>query len=94
MNLSTKQTLGHREQTDGCLGEGEGLGAGMEWEVGISRKKLLYIEWINNQALLYSTTNYIQYPMRNHNGKRIFKKTIYAYITESLCCTAEINAAL
>ena len=60
MNLSTEQTPGHREQTEGCQGGGEGLGGGMEWEVGISRSKLLYIEWINNQALLYSTKNYIQ----------------------------------
>ena len=41
MNLSTEQTPGHREQTEGCQGGGEGLGGGMEWEVGISRSKLL-----------------------------------------------------
>ena len=41
----------------------EGVGGGMEWEVGVSRCKLLYIEWINNELLLYSTGNYIQYPM-------------------------------
>ena len=40
MNLSTKQTLGHREQTDGCQGGGEGLGGGMEWEFGINRRTL------------------------------------------------------
>ena len=28
-----------------------------------------YIEWINNKVLLYSTGNYIQYPVINHNGK-------------------------
>ena len=33
---------------------------GMEWEFGTSRCKLLYIEWINNKVLLYSTRNYIQ----------------------------------
>ena len=33
------------------------------------RCKLLYIEWINNKVLLYSTGNYIQYPMINHNEK-------------------------
>ena len=41
----------------------------MEWEIGISRCKLLYTEWINNKILLHSTENYIQYPMVNHNGK-------------------------
>ena len=47
----------------------EGVVGGMDWEVGVSRCKLLYIEWINNKVLLYSTENYIQYPMINHNGK-------------------------
>ena len=47
----------------------EGIGGEMEWEVGISRCKLLYIEWINNKVLLYSTGNYIQYLGINHNGK-------------------------
>ena len=28
----------------------EGVGGGMEWEVGVSRCKLLYIEWINNRS--------------------------------------------
>ena len=37
--------------------------------VGISRCKLLYIGWINNRVLLYSTGNYIRYPVTNYNGK-------------------------
>ena len=45
----------------------------MDWEFGISRGKLLYIEWINSKVLLYSTGSYIQYPVINHNGK-VFKK--------------------
>ena len=55
MNLSTKQKQTHRhgEQTCGCQG-GRGAGGGMEWEFGISRCKLLYIEQINNKVLLYS----------------------------------------
>ena len=36
------------------VAKGEGVGGGMEWEVGVSRCKLLYIERIN------STGNYIQ----------------------------------
>ena len=31
----------------------------MDWEFGISRWKLLYIEWINNKVLLFSTRNYV-----------------------------------
>ena len=37
----------------------------MEWEVVLT-------EWKNNKVSLYSTGNYIQYPMINHN-KRILK---------------------
>ena len=74
--------------------KGEGIGGRMEWEVGVSRCKLLYIEWINNKVLLYSTENYIQYPVINHNGKEFLKKKVYICTTESLCYTAEINSTL
>ena len=40
----------------------------MEREVGVSRCKFLHIEWIDNKVL-YSTRNYIQYSMTNHNRK-------------------------
>ena len=61
------------------VAKGEGVGGGMEWEVGVSRCKLAYIGWINNKVLLYSTGNYIQYPMINHNGKEYFTKCICMY---------------
>ena len=35
--------------------KGAGGGRGMEWEFGISRCKLLHLEWLNNKVLLYST---------------------------------------
>ena len=73
MNISMKQTHRHREQTCGCQGEG---GEGMDWEFGISRGKLLYIEWINNKVLLYRTGNYIQYPVISHKGKEYEKLCI------------------
>ena len=77
MNLSTKQkqTHRHREQTCSCQ---EG---GKDWEFGISRCKLLYTEWINNKVLLYSTRNYIQYPVINHNGKEYEKVYMYNRVT-------------
>ena len=40
----------------------------MNCELGISRCKLLYIEWANSKILLYSTMNCIQYPVINHCG--------------------------
>ena len=72
MNLSTrqKQAHGHREQICGC--QGGGGGEGMEWDVGVTSYKLLYIEWINNQGLLHSIGNYIQYPVINHKRKEYF----------------------
>ena len=48
---------------------GGGVQRGMDQEFGMSRCKLLYIQWINNRVLLYSTGGYIQYPVINHNGK-------------------------
>ena len=70
MNLSTKwkQTHRHRKQTCGCH-KGDGLGT--DREVGVSRCKPLYTEWINNTALLYSRGMCIQYPMINHKWRRI-----------------------
>ena len=41
------------------VAKGEGVGGGMEWEVRVSRCKLLYRERINNKVLVYSTENYI-----------------------------------
>ena len=59
-------------ETNFVVAKGEGVRLEMEWEVGFSRCKPLHIEWIYNKVLLYSTGNYIQYPMKNHNGKEYF----------------------
>ena len=64
----------HRNQTCGC--QWGGSWGGMEWEVGVSRCKLLCIEWINTKVLLCSTENYIHYPMIKHNGKEYEKEYI------------------
>ena len=76
-NLSTKlkQTHRHREQI--CGGQGVGDEGGKDWEFGISRCQLLYIEWINRKVLLYSTGTHIQYLVINHNGKEYEKEYIY-----------------
>ena len=53
----------------------------MDWDLWISRCKLLYIEWINNKVLMCSTGNYIQYLPINHNGKEYKKECVlYIYI--------------
>ena len=76
------------------VAKGEGIKGGMEWEVGVSRCKLLYTEWINNKVLLYGTENYIQYPLINHNGKEYKKRIYICIIAESVCHTAVINITL
>ena len=62
------------------VAKGEGGGRGLEWEFGISRCKLVCIEWINNKVLLNSIGNNIQYPVINHNGKEYEKECIYIYV--------------
>ena len=53
--------------------KGEAGKRGMDWGFGISRCKLVYIGWIN-KVLLYSTGNYMQYPLINCNRKGRKKK--------------------
>ena len=66
------------------VAKGEGKGGG-KWESGITICKLLHTDWINNKVLLYSTGNYTQNPVINHNGKE-YKKNLPMCVTESLCC--------
>ena len=77
MNLSLEQNHRQREQTGRW--QGEGVWGGMQWKVGASQVKLLYIEWINNKVLLYRTGNHIKYD----KPKReiiVFKRNIYIQI--------------
>ena len=41
----------------------------MDWEFGVSRYKLLYLEGISNEVLLYSTGNYSQSLGIDHDGR-------------------------
>ena len=79
MNLFTKQkqTHRHRKQTYGQ-------------EYGINRYTLLYRRQINNEDLLYSTRNYIQYLVITCNEE----ESANIYITESLCCIPVTNTIL
>ena len=56
------------KQTCGCQGGGGGGGSGMDWESGVIRCKLLHLEWISHEILLYSTGNYIYSLMMEHDG--------------------------
>ena len=59
----------------------------MNWEFGVNRCKILPLEWINNEILLYSTRNYVQSLMMEHDNVR--KRIIYVCVTKSPCCTVE-----
>ena len=37
----------------------------------------VYTEWINKKVSLYSTVNYLQYPVINHNGKE-YEKVLFS----------------
>ena len=59
---------------------GEVVGGGMEWEIGVSRRELLYKEWRNSKVLLCSTGNCIQYPMINDNENNRKKERMYMFL--------------
>ena len=48
----------------------------MDWEFRVIRCKVLCMERINNKFLVYSTGNYIQYPVINCSEKE-YKKEHY-----------------
>ena len=63
------------------VAKGEGVGGGMDWDFGVSRCKLVYIEWINSKVLAQGTRfNILQF----NNGKEYLKECvcmcIYIYI--------------
>ena len=74
MNLSTEKKLMDME-TDLCLLKG---GSGMGWDFGVNGCKLLHLEWIINEMLLYSTGNYIYSLEMEHDG-RLCEKKVYIY---------------
>ena len=55
MNLSTKQKQTHRQREQICDCQGGGEGSGMDWKFGVGRCKLLHLEWISSEVLLYIT---------------------------------------
>ena len=47
----------------------EGQGSGMDWELGFRSCKLLHLEWIGSEVLLYRIGNYIQSLVIDHDGR-------------------------
>ena len=54
------------------------LGAGeqgrMGGELGVSRRKVVLIEWINSEAPQHSIGSHSQYPVINHEEKEYLKE--------------------
>ena len=51
-------------------GEEGGRGeSGMDWELGVSRGKLLDLEWISNEVLLYNRENCVQFLSIDYDGR-------------------------
>ena len=48
---------------------GVGGGDGMDKEFGVTRRKLLHSEWIDNEVLLYNTGNYVQSLVMEHDER-------------------------
>ena len=76
----------------------------MDWEFGVDRCKILHLEWISNEVLLYSTGSYIQSFGIEHDGRQyeikngqiddrqVGRQTDRCVcMTGSLCCTAEMD---
>ena len=80
MNLYTeqKQTHRHGQQTSGCRGGGGGR-SWRDWEFGVNKSKLLHVEWIDNEILLYSTGNYVQ-KLRWNMMKDNLRKRVCVYV--------------
>ena len=49
--------------------KGGGGESGVDRKFGLGRCKLLHLEWIINEVLLYSTGNYIQLLGIEHDGR-------------------------
>ena len=51
----------------------------MDWDLGVRRCKLLYLEWVSSEVPLYSIRNYIQSPGIDRGGKEYKQEGIRVY---------------
>ena len=63
------ETDSHTQRTDLWLPGGGRAGSEIDWEFGVDGCKLLRLEWISNEVLLYSIGNYIQPIGIEHDGR-------------------------
>ena len=67
VSLSTNQKQSHRHREQMCGWQGGG--SGMDREFGVGRCRLLHLEWMGDEVLLYSTGDYIQSLEIDHDGR-------------------------
>ena len=49
--------------------KGRGEGEGQRGSLELIDANVLHLGWINSNVLMYSTGNYLEYPMINYNRK-------------------------
>ena len=84
----TKQKETHRlrERAYGCQGKG------IVRELGMDRYTLLYLKWITNKDLLYSTENSAQCYVAAWMEGEFGGEWLHAIcMTESLCCPLKLS---
>ena len=57
----------------------------VDWESGISKYKLLHLEWLSNEILLCSTGYYIQSLLMEHDRGWCEKKNVYVCVCVCVC---------
>ena len=68
--------------------------SGMDGEFGVSRCKPVLLEWISHAVLLYCPGNSGWSLVMAQDGGESEQKNVGVYMTESLCCTAEMERTL
>ena len=53
----------------------------MHWEFGVNRCKLLHLEWMGSEVLLYTTGNCIQSLVMEDNMRKRMYVYMYEWIT-------------
>ena len=66
--LQHRNRLMHRENRLVVAKKEKGE-SGRDWDFGVSRCKLLHLEWRSNEVLQYSTGNYTQFLGMEHDGR-------------------------
>ena len=79
MNISMKQAYSQIERIDLWLPTGKVRWGEEELQIWCQQIKSSICMDNNNKVLLYSTGNYVQYPMIHHNGKEY---KLYIYIID------------